>query len=229
MLLAIHQPEHMPWPGFFHKMAIADNYVFLDDVQFRKNYFQNRNKLVNADGDEFWLTTPLKSGSIDQKINEKVLAEFQWKNDYLNKIRNAYSSSKFYKRYYPELVDIVNSDYQLLVDFNIALIEWFRCNLDIRTPFCFSSDLTYSGEKSDLILDICNLKNANKYLSGPSGRDYLDMLKFKNRGIEVLFHDFQPPVYNSNSYRPGLSTLDILMSHGPETLYIIFEAQIKGH
>jgi hypothetical protein len=216
----------MPWPGFFHKMAIADRYIFLDDVQFRKNYFHNRNRLVNTHGDIFWLTVPLKSGQLSQKINEKVILDTEWKIKYLRNISQAYCKAKFYEKYYPELEQIVIQCDTSLLNFNLSLIEWLRKSLDINTPIGFSSDLDLKCRKSDLILEICCLLEADKYLSGPSGIEYLDVNSFYRKGIDVFFHKFEPPAYQSNgTIISGLSTLDLLMVYGPSSMEIVNNAQ----
>lgn len=226
MIVTIHQPEHLPWPGFFHKMANADLYVCLDDVQFKKNNFQNRNRLVSAHGDVFWLTVPLKFGPLSQKINEKVIVDTEWKFKYLRNISHAYSRARFYEKYYPELEQIVIQCDSSLVKLNLSLIGWFRKSLDIRTPISFSSELDLSRKKSDLILEICCLLGADKYLSGPSGIEYLDINSFHRKGVDVLFHEFKPPIYQSNGkIFSGLSTLDLLMTHGLNSMEIINNAQ----
>ncbi len=215
----------MPWPGFFHKMSLADKYVFLDDVQYRDRYFHNRNQLVNSRGELFWLSVPLKKGSRELKINEKQILQTNWQADYLRKIKNSYSQCKFYNSYYHELESLLNYKIYKLIELNMLLIDWFRGHLDIKTPYIFSSQLSCQNNKSDLILEICVKSKAKIYLSGPSGRDYLNLQTFKEAGIDVLFHDFNTPLYQSKFYLPNLSTLDILMNYGPDTSHVIFNTQ----
>lgn len=222
----MHQPEHLPWPGFFHKMAVCNFYVYLDDVQFKKNNFQNRNKIKGALENPIWVTVPVKSGRLAEKINEKKIVETEWKAKYLEVIRRAYYRSKFYEEYYPALEEIIIKSDASLAKLNLSLIEWFRKCLNIKTPFCFSSELAHEGNKSDLILEICSLLSAGKYLSGPSGIEYLDINSFSRKGIEVMFHNFRPPEYESNgSMIAGLSTLDLLMFYGQDSMEIINNAQ----
>jgi hypothetical protein len=215
----------MPWPGFFHKMALADKYVFLDDVQYRDRYFHNRNQLVNSRGELFWLNVPLKKGTRDLKINQKEIVETDWKVDYLRKIQDAHSDCKFYNEYYYELELLFSNRYLKLIDLNIRIIEWLRGHLKIQTPYFFSSQLSCQNKKSDLILEICKKFSADTYLSGTFGRDYLKIDEFKKAGIDVIFHNFTSPVYESKFFMPNLSALDILMNHGPEALNIIFNKQ----
>lgn len=223
MRVTIHQPEHMPWPGFFHKMINADLFVILDSVQYRKNYFQNRNRIVGDSGDPIWLTVPTRNVSFDELICEKLIdkASNLWPRKYLNLIKNCYAGTEFYKDYSEDLFQIINSNFDKLADVNLAIIMYFRKHLGIAGEVISASTLPYSGNKSDLNLEICKAVGANEYLSGPSGRDYLNLDSFSQAGIRVLFNDYNPPIYSSPNYHPYLSTIDLLFRHGPDALNII--------
>jgi hypothetical protein len=221
MIVTIHQPEHMPWAGFFHKMAMADLYVLLDHVQYRKGYFQNRNRLVDSKGEVFWCTVPLKAGSHGERICEKKVGDGNWEKKYLNKITESYRKCAYFDRYFDDFAAILNKNHHKLSDLNFDLICWFRTQLDINVEMILSSSLVTHEAKSDLNLDICSQLNASAYIAGPSGKDYLDLSTFKKRGIEVHFHQFSPPTYNAKHFIPGLSTLDLLMNHGPLSREII--------
>lgn len=221
MIVTIHQPEHMPWSGFFHKMAIADMYVLLDHVQYKKDNYQNRNRLLDRRGEIFWCTVPLRAGSFEEKILEKRIAEDSWRRKFLNKIADSYRSCPYFNNYYTAVADIINRRHELLIDLNLDLIEWFREVLCIKTPLVRSSSLTIEGKKSDLNLDICRQLKASTYLSGPSGKDYLNQRSFEDAGIQLIFHNFSPPVYPSKCFRPGLSMLDVLFNVGPKSSEIL--------
>jgi hypothetical protein len=217
MRITIHQPEHMPWSGFFHKMAMADLYVVLDHVQFEKNYYQNRNRFIDARGIIFWATVPVQMSSSRESISSKRIAHDFWKRKYLNKLLHSYSRTPYFDAYFESLRSIILFEHDLLVDLNLELINWFRLNLNIRTPMRRSSEMIVSGAKSDMILDICKQLSASEYLSGPSGRDYLKPETFAAANIDIKFHEFTPPVYPAANYNPGLSMLDVLMNCGPQS------------
>jgi len=223
MRVTIHQPEHMPWPGFFHKMINADLFIILDTVQYRKNYFQNRNRIVGEVGDPIWLTVPTKNISFEELISEKLIDKTSnhWPRKYLNLIKSCYTGTQFFKDYSDELFQIVSNDFDKLADLNIALIMFFRKHLGIGCEIMLSSTITHYGSKSDLNLALCKAVGANEYLSGASGRDYLDLTSFSISGIKVLFNDYNPPNYLSPNYHPYLSTLDLLFRHGPNAVNII--------
>jgi hypothetical protein len=199
MNVTIHQPEHLPWTGFFHKMMCADLYVYLDHVQYRKGYFQNRNKIVNAQGAVAWATVPLKSGNMNEPIKDKKISQ-GYSKKYLALIESSYKKSKYFDKYFDKFKVIILSEHRNLVDLNLDIIDFFRRELKINTPTIRSSSLEIYSIKSDMILDICLSQNADSYISGPSGLNYLDLDSFDNNDIEMLIHQYTPPTYQSDFF-----------------------------
>lgn len=227
MLLTIHQPEHLPWQGFFHKMAAADCFVVLDNVQYRHHYFQNRNRILARE--PMWLTVPVLRGDshygrIDQVLIENTQA---WRHKYWKSIEQNYRSHPHYERYEGALQKIIHTPFDRLIDLNLALIDFFRDALGITCPMVRASTLEVSGAKSELLRQICLRCGADHYLSGPSGVDYLDESLFRASGIQVRFHSFLPPVYpqfGTPFFTPLLSTLDLLMNCGPSSRTVLLGA-----
>ena len=182
MVVTIHQPEHFPYMGFFQKASAADLIVLLDTVKFRKNYFQNRNRIVDRSGKEIWLTVPVKKGSSSILIKDvEVSRDERWRRKILATINQNlnFDASFLY-------------DYEMLSEINIAGIKWAFKELNIRTEIFLASDLNIEGSKSELLANICKELGASKYISGPSGRDYLNESLFQKIEIEY----FQPNVRN---------------------------------
>lgn len=223
MIVTIHQPEHLPWTGFFNKMAHADIYVLLDNVQFKKNNWQNRNRIVDAGGAKQWLTVPVQiKGHTSSCIKEtQILVDQPWQRKYLGRVDNAYRRHPHFPAYRARLGEIINAPIANLVDLNIALIEFFRDVLVIRTDMRRASDLPVDGASTDLLVSICRHLGGDCYLSGSDGRNYLDFDTFERNGITVRFHDFTPPSYAAANFVQGLSTLDLLMNHGVESRNVI--------
>ncbi len=219
MLVTIHQPEHMPWAGFFHKMAMADVYVLLDIVQFTKNNWQNRNRAMDRNGKWFWLSVPvLIKGHTDTTIrNIKIDNKQPWRRKYWGRLRNAYCKHPFFYVYEEELETILFSEHERLLDLNIDLIEFFRKHLGIKNKLILASALDVSGKRSELLSRICDATKASSYLSGPSGRDYLDLIFFKNRNIKVIYHEYHQIAYPAKYFEPGLSIIDLLMNCGEQS------------
>ena len=224
MIVTIHQPEHMPWAGFFHKMSLADKYVVLDNVQFKKNNWQNRNRINSKKGDAQWLTVPVMlkghTGSTirDIKINEQD----DWRRKYWGRIYDSYCKYPYFSLYAGELKDILNKHHSHISELNCDLIGFFRAVLGINNEVIFASDLSVRGNSSELLVSIVNAVGGTFYLSGPDGSQYMDLDLFSKNNIEVMFHQFTPPTYTSdNGFISGLSILDLIMSHGEASALII--------
>ncbi len=222
MLVTIHQPEHLPWLGFFHKMKSADLFVYLDDVQFRKNYFQNRNRILGTNGPQ-WVTVPVQL----QGHTEKTLREMRidnrndWKRKYWGSISLSYKKHPYYQDYGQEMEASINESWDELVPLNLRIIELFRRTLDIQTPCVTASSLQLGkvSSSTEHLVRICQAVGASAYLSGPFGREYLDQELFQQAGIDLVFHEFVHPVYpqrQGGDFVANLSTFDLLCNCGVE-------------
>lgn len=224
MKIAIHQPEHMPWPGFFNKIKNVDIFVLLDDVQYRKNYFQNRNKILDVNFKDKWITIPVEKQNIIEKINKKKIfysKDCKSIDKIFNILDGSYKNAKFYSLYRDDLYGIYNKRFEYLSELNIAIIDYLKKILNIKTKLIKSSDLNYSGSKSDLNLSICKSLNAKEYLSGISGIEYLNIKEFEKSNIDVTFQKYKFPQYLSGLKVPNLSVVDMIFRLGQEsTKYI---------
>ena len=197
MTTAIHQPEHLPWYGYFHKIAHCDKFIFLDNVQFKKNYFENRNRILTKNG-SVWLTVPVQlKGHLDKKFYEmKINNDGKWKRKYLKTIIFNYSKAPFFQDIEPLLELIENTDTVNLADFNIDIIKKICNILDIDTSkFARASQLNVDGKSTELLIKILNKTEATKYIMGISGFDYIDINLFKQNNIEIIEHKFEFPEY----------------------------------
>jgi len=223
-IVTIHQPEHMPWAGFFHKMMLADHYVILDSVQYEKDYFHNRNKVIDRNGTVSFITVPclIKDGRWRDSIsNIQINLNCPWKKKYLGKIKECYAGFPFFQGLYPEIEKIINECPSTICELNMSLIYIFRDILGISTPISFASEVESSLSASELNLDLCKHNEATIYLSGPSGKDYLNEDIFLKENMSVIYHEFTPPKYEMDNFSPGLSTLDLVMRFGEEAAKII--------
>lgn len=182
MIVTIHQPEHFPYDGFFQKMSRADLFVVLDNVKFRKNYFQNRNKIKSRSGDDLWITVPVEKSADSKDIRDVMTStDPNWRKKVSKTIQENLG------------VDLKHVyEHDKLIDINMSSIKWCMDKMGIKKQMVMSSSLEVSGSKSELLVNILKRVGAKKYLSGPSGRDYLDLNLFD--GIEVEF--FEPKVNN---------------------------------
>lgn len=234
MLVAIHQPNFLPWLGYFDRMIRADLFVLLDHVQFERRNYQNR-MLIRLEEQERWLTVPVvqlsqKERIIDKRIDNSERPGNRWwgPNSFLT-LRYAYRKAPYFDLYAPRLRELFETRWEKLVDLNIATLELVREALEIRTPMVRSSTLAVDGQRSDLLLDICRKAGASAFLGGMGGsRGYLDPDAFAAAGMGVQWQEFKHPTYTqcgSAPFIPGLSALDLLFNCGPRSGEIVRQAR----
>jgi len=221
----IMQPTYLPWIGYFDLMDQSDYFVFLDSVQFEKRSWQQRNKIKTSKG-ELLLTVPvLSKGKFDQKIKQvKIDKNANFSKDHLKAIKYNYSQAKYFRKIFPELENILNKDFDLLVDLNIELITWLKDKLGIKTKLKKSSLLKAKGKKAGLLINICQLLGATHYLSPPDAKSYIKGSKeFKDNKINLLYHDYKHPHYKQlyGQFISYLSIIDLLFNMGDKSLAII--------
>lgn len=221
MIITIHQPEHLPWLGFFNKLAKAELFVILDHVQFEKNYFQNRNKIIGTNGPQ-WIGIPVNmKGHMNSSIANTEISllggNLKWKEKYLQTIKQSYGKHPFFNEVFPVIEKVFSQQSMMLCDYNIGIIRAFAEKLGCYPVFVRSKDLNVNGLKSELILNICKAVNAKTYIAGPSGREYLELKTFTNEGIKVVFNDFHHPQYfqkRTDKFIPYMSSVDLFMNVG---------------
>lgn len=223
--ISIHQPEHLPWLGFIHKVMSVDEFVLLDNVQFEKNYFQNRNKIRTDKGWQ-WITVPVKKFQHNQKINEiEISYDHEWQSKNINRIKQHYAKARYFNEYFPEFEKIYRTKFKLLRDLNIELIKFLLDKFGIHTKLYISSELLDNVGQggTEVNLNISKRLNADIYLSGPFGKNYLDISKFEKENIKVEFQDFKHPIYKQvyEPFIPNMSSIDLLFNYGPKSLSIL--------
>jgi WbqC-like protein family len=221
MLVAMHQPEHLPWIGFFEKMIRADLFVLLDDVQFSRGDFQNRNR-VKGPASVQWLTVPIIH-KFPQRLDAVEIAGNSWQDTHWKTLASCYGRARYFKEFAFMFEDLYRRSWTNLVTLNISAVKLLASVFGIDTPIILSSQLEPRGQKSDLILDICNRVGATSYYSGRTGSTYLNREAFRNAGIDILVQRFEHPTYSqrfmkSHGFVPNLSVIDLLFNCGDRGL-----------
>lgn len=222
--ISIQQPEHLPWLSFFNKVANVDLVVLLDNVQFKKRYFENRTKIRNISGWQ-WLRTPvITKGKYHQKICDVEIDNSQdWRGECIKSVELNYRNSLYYEKYAPQLLELYKKEWRKLTDFNTHAIKLITNLLGLKKKFLISSKLCASGESTRLLVNICKKVGATTYLSGKFGEEYLDKDLFKKNGVELIFQDFIHPKYYQfhEGFTPNMSVIDLLFNEGEKSLEII--------
>lgn len=228
MILAAHQPQFAPWLGFFDKLDRADVFVLLDNVQFKKNEWQNRNRIKGSAGPQ-WLTVPV-SCRHGEKIQDVAISSRQdWPKRHLATLRACYGRSAHFESVYGLCDEVVAGRcWERLSELNITLITALRRLLGISTAVHVASGLGVDIDDRDgRLIGLCRELGADAYLAGAGGRSYMNLERFADEGIRVLFQDYRHPVYPQlfGDFQPALSVLDLLFNCGPGSLDVIREAE----
>lgn len=228
MICTVHQPNYLPYPGFFEKANRSDIFILYDSTQFKKNDWQNRNKICTKDGWQ-WISIPILH-HFGQKIYETKI-DFNKKGLRSNwqTLQTVYGKAPFFKNYSEEFEKIYCSNYDLVADLNCDIIILIAKILGLNTKFIRNTTLSELTTKStQALVDLCKIVKAQTYISGAEGRNYLELELFKKENINVEFQNYKHPLYkqfNSKIFQPYMSTIDLIFNYGPESLKIITGGQ----
>ncbi|OGS24820.1 MAG: hypothetical protein A2297_07425 [Elusimicrobia bacterium RIFOXYB2_FULL_48_7] len=224
MIVSVHQPQYLPWIGYFHKIAKSDLFVYLDDVQYKKREFQNRNR-IRTKTEWQWLTVPvITKERFLQKISEVELDNTsRWQEKHWNSIKINYSHAPFFKDYREDFENIYSRKHDRLAGLNIEITAYLLKCFGISTPVKLESEFGLPGASTERIVNICKKLGADTYFSGAGGKDYMDETLFEKENIKLVYQDFKHPVYKQAypGFEPYMSAIDLLFNCGPESPKII--------
>ena len=225
MIVTIHQPEHLPWLGFFDKVRQADMFVLLDTTQFAKDDFQNRNRIKASNGPT-WLTIPIfkKAKSNQLILDAEICNDRNWRRRCWALICENYRDAPHFAEHRSFFEDLYAREWSKLVDLNTVIIRYLLEALGLRCQVTTASELGIQERGgTNVNLSICRALEADVYLSGSHGSAYLDESRFAERGIEVRYQEFRHPVYPQlwGDFLSQMSTIDLLFNCGASSLEVI--------
>ena len=230
MILTAHQPVYLPWLGLFHKISLAETFVYFDQVQYLPKDWMNRNKIRTKDG-SIWLTVPvLRKGYRDLKTSEiEINNSIDWQKKHLRSISLNYKKSPYFENYIPFFEDVYSRKWEFLGDLNEYMLKWFLDELGIKVNFLNAKNFKFEGEKSSLILNMCKKLDASTYIFGTLGKDYANVHEFEKNNVKLIFQDYNHPKYSQlySEFVSHLSVIDLLFNHGPKSLEIILSNNIS--
>jgi len=217
-IVVIHQPDFLSYIGFFHRLLYADLYIILDDVQFVKsnNSWTHRDK-IKTKNTEQWLTLSVQKAQRNTHINKILLSnDIHWKVKNLNLIKENYKKSEFFEEIFPYIEKLYSNTDNKLCSFNIKSILLLLELFDIKIKMEYSSSLKTFNAKSEKIVEILTKVNATHYLSGIGAKNYHNNQPFDDANIEVLWQNFEHPIYNqiNGEFIPYLSSIDLFFNCG---------------
>lgn len=218
--VVIHQPDFMPYLGFFDRLLHADIYVIFDNVQYVRGSraLTSRDKIKTKSGEK-WISVGIKKPPYGSMINEVLLRQdTEWRKDHINMIRENYKKSAYYDEIMPYIEDLYLYQCERMMDFNMKSIEMLMALFDISIEMVLASSLQAKGKSNELIIDILKKLNCHRYLSGVGARDYYVPELYEEAGIQVVWQDFRHPVYPQQyeGFIPYLSSIDMLFNCGIE-------------
>ena len=217
--------------GFFDKVARADLFCNFDAVQFGKHDWQNRNYIKTAQG-PLLLTVPVASKRhFEKRLCDIKIVPGNWARKHMRSIEMAYRKAPHFEQHYAGVGAILDlyADGGLLNEMNTDLLRYFFRALGMQVPIVSASDYDFKGEKSTLVLDMCNKLGATEYIFGGEGESYADQAAFHAAGIVPHFQKYEHPEYVQlfGTFVPKMSTLDLLMNCGPDSLEILTGGRMR--
>jgi hypothetical protein len=223
VIVAVHQPQYLPWLGYFDKIHRADVFVLLDNVQFKKNEWQNRNKIKTAQGWQ-WLTVPVRY-KYPQLINEVTInSTVRWQEKHRKAVLTNYARAPHRDCLEEFFKGIFSRSWQLISELNTHAVRRLVEVLGIDTPLFVASELgAFPQDPDERLIAITKHFGADTYLAGGGGRQYMDLEKYKKNGIEVIFQDYKHPIYEQlfGEFVPYMSVIDLLLNHGHRSRTIL--------
>jgi hypothetical protein len=223
MRVGIHQLHYLPWLRYLHKIMRCDVFVILDNIQFNKNGWQNRNRIKGAAGPVL-LTVPVHApyqASLDAVGIDTTHA---WRRKHWNTIDQAYRKAPFFSQYAPRLEEIYAKEWHRLNDLNAAMLDLYFTALAIPTRIVYASTLGVPGEATDRLINLMRAVGGTRYYSGAYAlQAYLDENRLRDENIALDLQEWASPVYPQlhGDYVPDLSIVDLLMNCGPESRAVL--------
>lgn len=217
LTVAVLQSNYVPWRGYFDIIHDVDLFIFYDEVQYTKNDWRNRNRIMTASGAK-WLTVPVFA-SIEKPISEIEIVPGRWGEKHYQALLTNYRKAPFFDMFEPWLKAIYHGDWRYLSNLNQTLIRTISADfLGARTQFAQSTDYFSEGKRGEKLLSLLRSVGAKRYVSGPAAKAYMNEDKFRAAGIEVVWKDYSayPPYPQlSETFDPALSILDLIFNTGP--------------
>lgn len=218
-VVAIHQPNFLPWLGYFNKIANADVFVVLDNVQFAKTggTWTNRVRL-RINGDARWVTVPVvRDYRGVRTIGEMTIASGPWRAKLIQTLQAAYGRAPHFGAVLPFIQPLIAEATDELLRYNLIAIRALAAALGLdRTRFVLASELDVSGRGTDLLVALVKAVDGGVYLCGGGAAGYQEDQKFAQAGIQLVYQTFRHPAYAQGDlpFVPGLSIVDALMHCG---------------
>ncbi len=220
MIISAHQPAYNPWLGFIHKILVADIFVVMDDVQFEKNSFINRNKILQ-NKNELMLTVPVKTKDYKLKtLKQMETLENNWQIKHLKSIEQSYCKSINFDNIFDKLKKIYEQKSNLMIDYTSAYLDFIIDYLDVDTKIVFASELNIQSKKLDYVVELTQKLNGSKFVFGSQGKEYANNDYLLQKGIYPYFQNYIHPEYQqlTKEFHPYMGIIDMLFNESQSSI-----------
>ena len=222
MIVSAHQSNYLPYLGFFKKIIMSDLFIIMENLQFEKKSWQNRNRILNQ-GKEQWLSVPvLTKEKFLQTIKDvKINNSTPWQNKHFKTIYLNYHKEPFYDEIKTYLEDCyLDRKWDTLYKLNRFWIINFIKLLNIQTPIKWDNQYQFSGSKTELLISICNNTGAKIYLSSPNSVNYIDDNIFKKNNLihYYMYYNGKRYSFHNKNYSSDLSIIDLICRYGTKVI-----------
>ena len=217
--VVIHQPDFLPWLGFFDRLLAADLFIVLDHVQFvsgTSRSWTHRDKIKTPQGAR-WLSLHVQKAPFGTQIKDIMLKpDGGWRAENLNQLRENYRKAPYFSEVFPLVEQVYLTGDNRMIALNLAGLDLLETLLDARTPHLYSSEMSPQGASTSMLVDLLQKAGATRYVSGLGAKNYLDTSALDAAGIELVWQDFKHPVYPQlhGEFIPMLSSIDLLFNCG---------------
>jgi hypothetical protein len=227
MIISIHQPNYLPWVGFFYKIVKSDIFVILDDVNYIKNSYADRCTIKTPQGSCYLKIPVLAKNTVSLYNNTLLNDSINWREKHIKTIEVNYKKSKYFNVFFENIRNIIlDSSLTDLSAFNSKLIQYIIAELDIKTKVVFSSSIQVKSSSTQRLVDIIKKLSGTTYISGHGAKGYQDESLFSSNGIQLKYSDFLIKEYNQlwGDFLPGLSIIDLLFNNGKESFDFLIKS-----
>ena len=223
-VVVAHQPNFIPWAGYFYKMVYADCFIILDEVQFTKGGYINRVKIRQGNSSS-WLTVPVSLPDRQAAIKDVTICPRAFSRKHLNTLRQTYARAPYLKPVLQLIADAYDSGYERLLDLNLHLLNSIIEYIGLKCSFVLQSELVTEGHSNEMLAGLAAQLSATMYVAGNGARNYTEGQEhlYHSRGLSVAYHKFSMPVYEQihGDFVGGCSIIDAMMNLGPDAIQIL--------
>ncbi|MDH4073891.1 MAG: WbqC family protein [Gammaproteobacteria bacterium] len=223
----ILQSNYIPWKGYFDLMHDADEFIIFDDRQYTRRDWRNRNQVKAANGTQ-WMSIPVISKSkYDQRIDETMVADQVWAMKHWKTLVQLYRDAPHFSAFADRIEALYRAaaQEQMLSRVNRLFLEGMGDILGLKTVLRWSSEFSVADGKTERLVALCQATGADRYISGPAARSYLEPAAFAEAGIDLQFKDYEGYPEYPQKFPPfvhGVTVLDLLFNVGPDAPWYIW-------